>query len=154
MIVYRIAHVKYIDDREGIGAKLFGGRWNEINSSCLYTSQHISLAFLEKFVHAKAREEMTDMVLIELELPDEKEIILNVDDKKLTKNWQDDIHYTQWIGSQFLEDLSILAFSVPSVLVPFERNYIINTRSSFYKEVRFKRTFNLVTDLRFLSKLL
>lgn len=154
MIVYRIAHVKYIDDKEGIGAKLFGGRWNEINTPCLYTSQHVSLAFLEKFVHAKAKEQMTDMILLEIELPDESEIILNVDDKKLTQNWEEDIHYTQWIGSQFLEDHSILAFSVPSVLVPFERNYVINTRSSFFKEVNFKRRFNLAADLRFLNKLL
>ena len=53
MIVYRLAAKQYIDDRTGTGAKLFGGRWNPVGLACIYASEYISLALLEKFVHAE-----------------------------------------------------------------------------------------------------
>lgn len=151
MIVYRLADQRFIDDREGIGAKLFGGRWNAVNDACIYTSEHVSLAFLEKFVHAGAKEDMNNLALLEIEIPDETTILLKVDDKKLNERWANDSNYTQWIGSQILEDSTILAFSVPSILVPNERNYIINPKSIHYKQVKFKKYKDFETDYRILD---
>lgn len=154
MIVYRIAAQQYIDDRDGIGAKLFGGRWNYINTPCIYTSEHISLALLEKFVHANASENMTNIALLKIELPDDEELILNVDLTKLKTDWVKDIDYTQWLGQQILDDYSVLAFSVPSAIIPEERNIIINTSSKYYKYAKFLDKQDFSTDYRLLNKLL
>lgn len=154
MILYRLADKKYIEDLEGVGAKLFGGRWNEVNTPCIYTSEHLSLAFLEKFVHAKAKENMLNIALLTLEIPQIKDVILTIDDKKLNKNWMNDVAYSQWIGSQILEDLSILGFSVPSVLIPSERNYILNPKSIHFGELKFTNVVDFKTDFRFLNQLL
>ena len=151
MMLYRLADQRFIDDREGIGAKLFGGRWNAINDACIYASEHVSLAFLEKFVHAGAKEDMSNLALLEIEIPDDAAILLQVDDKKLNDRWINDAKYTQWIGSQILEDSTILAFSVPSILVPNERNYIINPKSIHYQQVKFKKHLNFKTDYRILN---
>lgn len=151
MMVFRLAHQQYIDDREGTGARLFGGRWNKVNEACIYASEHVSLAFLEKFVHARAKEDMMEIALLEIELPNEDEWILHVDADKLDENWRNDVTYTQWIGEQILSDLSILAFSVPSVLVPQERNYILNPKSVYFKQVKYKHVTNFSADYRLLS---
>lgn len=152
MILYRLADTKYVEDLEGMGAKLFGGRWNEVNTACIYTSEHLSLAFLEKYVHAKAKENMLNMALMTIEIPIEKDLITRVDEHKLAKNWMDDPSYTQWLGSQILQDSSVLAFSVPSVLIPSERNYVLNPQSIHFKQLRFKNV-NFKTDYRFLNML-
>ena len=152
MIVYRIAHKHYIDDRDGMGAKLFGGRWNAINLPCIYTSIHISLALLEKFIHAKVAENMQNISLLKIELPEDQ--IFNIDKNKLKSSWIDDVEYTQWLGAQILEDHSILAFSVPSAIVPEERNVIINPLSANFKSVKFLEITDFDTDYRLLGKLL
>lgn len=153
MIVYRLADKKYIDDREGLGAKLFGGRWNSVNHPCLYASQYMSLALLEKFVHAKFKENMANIAVLEIELLDE-ESIFKVDETKLQKDWANNIPYTQWIGEQIFDDLSVVAFSVPSVLIPSERNYIINPRSTGFKNVKFNKITDFSTDYRLLNALI
>ncbi len=154
MIVYRLADKQYIEDREGTGAKLFGGRWNEINCPCIYASEHISLAFLEKFVHARAKENMLNIALLEIEIPDEEGIFLHVDTNKLETNWKNNLAYTQWIGEQILDDVSIVAFSVPSVLIPNECNYILNPRSVHFNKVKYKKITDFSTDYRLLNSLL
>ena len=151
MIVYRLADQRFIEDREGIGAKLFGGRWNAVNDACIYTSEHVSLAFLEKFVHAAAKEDMSNLALLAIEIPDHTDNLLRVDEVKLKQNWENEIAYTQWIGGQILADLSILAFSVPSLLIPIERNYVINPKATQFKQIKFKKIVNFATDYRILN---
>ncbi len=151
MMVYRLADQRFIDDREGIGAKLFGGRWNAVNDACLYSSEHISLAILEKFVHAAAKEDMSNLALLAIDIPDDADNLLHVDEVKLNQNWKNEIVYTQWIGGQILADLSILAFSVPSLLVPTERNYVINPKALQFKKLKFKKIANFTTDYRILN---
>lgn len=154
MKVYRLASRSYIDDREGIGAKLFGGRWNPPKVPCIYTSQHISLALLEKYVHAQGMEQMQDLALLEAEIPEEKECFFEVDLEKLKPSWASDIEYTQWLGEQLLNDRSIVAFSVPSVLIPEERNVILNPMAASFFEVNFRRIIDFATDYRLLAKLM
>lgn len=154
MRLYRLCDKKYVDDLTGLGAKLFGGRWNELNTACIYTSEYLSLAFLEKYVHANAKENMLNIAVVEIEIPDEEEILLQVDDSKLNSKWMADIAYSQWLGSQILEDVSILAFSVPSVLIPQERNVIINPNSVHINKLTVKSVGDFKTDYRFLHRLL
>ncbi|WP_443937654.1 RES family NAD+ phosphorylase [Pedobacter sp. MW01-1-1] len=154
MIVYRLAAMQYINDKDGIGAKLFGGRWNEVNTPCIYTSEHISLALLEKFVHAKATNSLENIGLLKITVPDNPEIVLSVDKDKLDDNWSSDIHYTQWIGEQLLNDSTILAFHAPSVIIPQERNIVLNPRSKFFNQLIFSEIIDFKADFRLLNKLL
>lgn len=152
MIVYRVAHKDYINDLEGTGARLFGGRWNCINTPCIYTSEHISLAVLEKLVHAKVPENMQQIALLKIELPKDDRLF-HINAEKLNASWTQDVNYTQWLGGQLLEDSSILAFTVPSVIIPEERNIIINPLSTHIKQVKFKEIKDFTADYRLLGKL-
>lgn len=154
MTVYRLAAKKYIDDRSGIGAKLYGGRWNPVGQSCIYTSTHLSLALLEKYVHAQTRENMERIALLRIEIPDDKGLIFHMDETKFKTSWIKDIAYTQWLGRQILNDPSILAFTVPSAIIPSERNVIINPLSKDFSRIKFSAPADFITDFRLLSKLL
>ncbi|RYG05969.1 MAG: RES domain-containing protein [Chitinophagaceae bacterium] len=154
MRLYRLCDKKYAEDLSGLGAKLFGGRWNEVDTACIYTSQHLSLAFLEKFVHANAKENMMNIALLEFEIPDDENIIFNVDQDKLDVKWMNDVAYTQWLGSQILSDDSILAFSMPSALIPQERNYVLNPNSNHFDKLKIVQIADFKTDYRLLSKLI
>ena len=154
MIVYRLAAREYIDDKTGTGARVFGGRWNPQGLCCIYTSGQISLALLEKYVHAQSKENMQRISLLKIEIPDESSLIFHTDEALLKSDWENDISYSQWIGEQILHDLSIIAFSVPSAIIPSERNVIINPLASKFNRVKFLPAVDFVTDFRLLSKLM
>lgn len=145
MTVYRLAYQHYIADRTGVGARLYGGRWNPKGVSCLYTSVHISLALLEKFVHARGKEDMTGLMLLSIEIPDDSDLVYHVDESCMVDGWEKNFYYSQWLGKQLLEEKGFVAFSVPSAIVPAEHNVIINPLAVRFNEVKFARptTFNI-----------
>jgi RES domain-containing protein len=104
MIAYRLAARAYADDFSGTGAKLFGGRWNPVGYPCIYASSNLSLALLEKYVHAEFRENMERLSLLRINIPDDDSLVFHIDDLLMKKDWARDISYSQWIG-----DLRLLA---------------------------------------------
>ena len=154
MIVYRLAAREYIGDKTGTGARLFGGRWNPQGLGCIYASEQISLALLEKYVHGQSKENMQRISLLKIDIPDEKGLIFHTDEMLLKKDWANDISYSQWIGEQILHDLSVTAFTVPSAIIPSERNVIINPLANEFHLVKIFPAVDFVTDFRLLSKLM
>lgn len=136
MIVYRLSKKVYVEDLSGLGSRLFGGRWNPKGVSCVYASTSVSLALLERFVHAQGTEDMNDLMLLRIELPDEKELIYHMDETKFKNGWQFDFDYSQWLGQQVLRERSILGFSVPSAIVACERNVIVNPMSLAMSKIK------------------
>jgi len=154
MTVYRLAAKEYINDLSGTGARLYGGRWNPVGSPGIYTSEHISLALVEKYVHAKSKENMERIALVRIEIDENKVPVFHAEEKLLKKMWYEDILYSQWIGEQILSDLSIAAFSVPSAIIPTERNIILNPAAEKFHLIKFSEPADFITDFRLLSKLL
>lgn len=136
--VYRFTHPKYNQDLSGNGAKLFGGRWNEIGIPALYTSFTISLALVELFVHKNSFEEIAINELLEITIDDE--IAATIDYKKLKKNWKTDEEYCQFMGTQFLKYENKIALQVPSAIIEEENNLVLNPLAKdFLKKVKIKK---------------
>src|SRR5690606_21677063 len=133
MTVYRLAYHQHIADRTGIGARLYGGRWNPKGVACLYTSTHISLALWEKFVHARGVEDMNGLMLLSIEIPDNEDLVYHVDESRMVAGWAKNFDYSQWLGRQVLDEETFVAFSVPSAIVTTERNVIINPHATRFK---------------------
>jgi RES domain-containing protein len=135
MILFRFAHKKYSNDISGEGARLRGGRWNARGIPALYTSEFISLGLLEVLVNANTIEELQQVRLMEIELPDNatKEIFTP---KQLKKNWQFDFDYTQWLGSALLRENNALMIKCPSAIIDREHNFIINPLHKDFKKVK------------------
>ena len=70
MIAYRIAFQKYIKDLSGTGSEIFGGRWNPIGTSVLYTSQTVGTSAMEFLVNLDSKLTNLKIALVVIELPD------------------------------------------------------------------------------------
>lgn len=132
MIVYRVANVKYKDDTlTGIGAEKVGGRWNQVGTRAVYCSENISLALLEYYIHSENIANLPKKILVtKIEFPDE--FIINTLDK-LPERWNQYPYSskTTEIFSKLAKSRDFFALKVPSTIVPFENNIILNP---LYKE--------------------
>ena len=122
---------------DGEGARLAGGRWNRAGTAVVYTSEALSLAALELLVHGDPGLLPADLVAIAAELP-EGIAPERVDSGSLPKNWR---RYPApdalgQIGTDWARRLSSVALSVPSVLVPRERNVLLNPAHADFRAIR------------------
>jgi RES domain-containing protein len=152
MTVFRISHQSFITDLEGIGARKYGGRWNPPGIACLYCSEHLSLAVLEKFVHAQGKDDMTNLATLSLKIPAAAKLY-RVNIAKLDPNWATNIAYTQWLGKQILEDMSYAGFVVPSIIIPSEMNIILNPASASFKKISASSPSEFSVDPRLVAQL-
>jgi RES domain-containing protein len=138
MELYRISQEIFADDLSGNGARLFGGRWNSEGLFAVYTSSSRSLALLEILAHTPAKMlEAKNYILIKLVIPDSvKPVEISLED--LSSGWDapDTRPITKKLGDKFLRSKTGLLLSVPSVLIPEEKNIILNPLHGDMKKVR------------------
>ena len=134
--VWRIARRRHSLDRLGIGAREDGGRWNLPGTAVIYAGGTIAIAALEKFVHV-AGIVPPDLVLVRIELPSGYSAQApSVAD--LPKDW--DLlppgRGSMDFGTQWARENRSLVLYVPSVLVPEERNAVLNPRHAEFSGVK------------------
>lgn len=117
------------DDLSGMGAKLTGGRWNDVGVPLLYTSTSRALACLETVVHLGAMGLPLNRYLVEIVVPDEIWAAARIETPaSLPVGWdagpagQTSIA----LGSAWARSKSSLLLVVPSVIVPEESNVLVN----------------------------
>jgi RES domain-containing protein len=126
MLVYRIGKAQYCNDLSGLGAKLYGGRWNRIGIPCVYTSQSRSLALLEYSVNIGFEFIKHKLCFTIIEIQDY--LIEAISQDSLPNNWKaiPASSSTKTLGSDKLIQTSSTIIKVPSVIIPNEFNFIIN----------------------------
>ena len=130
MVVYRISSSTYADDLSGVGAGLYGGRWNPIGMNVVYTSGSISLASLEYLVHNFHILNTKNVALVKIEIEDDLPIY-ELDEDDLPFDWQEKTYTpqsTQNIGRDVFESNKHYLLKVPSAIVPNEYNVLLNPR--------------------------
>lgn len=146
MILYRITRACYAD-LSGAGAKFRHGRWHGAGQPVLYTAATVALAAVEYAVHTGERP--LDAVLLELEVPDSE--IETIEDRlggPLPGNWAFVEKHTRDLGRVWLESLSSIGLSVPSVVIPTERNVLLNPLHTEFRLVRERRRLPFFFDHR------
>lgn len=118
------------EDTAGKGAEITGGRWNRKGSPVVYTSQSIALACLETVVHLGSNGLPLNRYLVEITVPQaawDARIDL---DPAAHVGWDaiPEGKVSLDAGEAWLTTRSALLFTVPSVVVPEERNVLINPR--------------------------
>lgn len=101
----------------GEGARLWGGRWNSPGRPVVYLAEHPALAVLEVRVHLDLPLELlpSDYVLVRVRLPDEPPDALAEPPSEPAK-----------AGDAWLHAGETSVLLVPSALVPFARNLLLN----------------------------
>jgi len=110
----------------GEGARLFGGRWNHPGTRMVYLGGSLALAALETFVHIERAEMSIKFAAIRVEIA--TELIHALKETDLPKDWrqQPPPQSTKTLGSHWAEHRESAVLEVPSVVVPAEKNYLLN----------------------------
>jgi RES domain-containing protein len=126
MIVYRLSRTKYANDLSGEGARLFGGRWNNRLTACIYTSQNRALAVLEYTVNITADDIPRALSMVTLHIPDDK--MIEITEPMLPGNWKEAPApaSAKDFGTRILKAMRYPVIKVPSVIIPQEFNFILN----------------------------
>jgi RES domain-containing protein len=126
MLVWRIAGVAYAAF-DGEGARRYGSRWTRKGLPAVFASATLSLAALERFVHTDPDLEPIDLVAIPMEIG-ASIAIEAVEAGDLPQDWR---AYPappslSIIGERWLRAAHTAVLSVPSAVIPHERNFIVN----------------------------
>ncbi len=121
---------------DGEGARLYGGRWNHPGIPLVYTSSSLSLAALELFVHVDMDLLPEDLVSVRAEIPAEIGVSA-LEERELPEDWRElpPPEVLQGLGAAWVERGETAALSVPSAVIPEERNYLLNPAHPRYGEI-------------------
>lgn len=130
--ITRAAHAAF----DGEGARRFGSRWTPRGYPAVFASATLSLAALERFVHLPPDLDAADLVAVGVDVPPAI-AIETLELGALPEHWRTypAPPVLASIGERWLRDSRSAVLSVPSAIVPQERNYILDPAHSDF--VRF-----------------
>lgn len=145
MRLWRLTRPDFLPGLDGEGAKLWGGTWNNPGIPMVYLSSSLALSALEVLVNLppnqRRRGDLPTLVAIAVEIdPD------TIVDPGLSA--RQEVEESRHYGDTWLRSASSLAMSVPSRVIPLERNVLLNPRHPSMAEVRVTLTEPFVFDDR------
>jgi RES domain-containing protein len=132
MEVFRICSEEFSDKLTTSGKS---ARWNKDNQFVLYTSQSRSLATLESIVHKSAITSALKYKTMVISIKENERLYTRISLKDMPSKWRSIESYSllQDIGSDWYVNNKSLILQIPSVVIPQEFNYIINTNHLDFK---------------------
>ncbi|HNM31163.1 MAG TPA: RES family NAD+ phosphorylase [Chitinophagales bacterium] len=145
MLIYRIVLERYAS----LYASGVEGRWNSAGAKVLYAASSRALACLENVVHRSGEGLNDNFKTLVIEIPS-TERIEKITQKDLPKDWQqfNREHFCRLIGDDWYYRQESMILQVPSVIIPNEVNYLINTQHKNFKKVKLKSIEPFIFDTR------
>ena len=143
MRVVRVTKRKHLD-LSGIGASITGSRWNSVGKQMVYTGSCGALAVLEYLTHVPTGVLPASLMLMQIEIPDTLKIEVVPDVPG------DPTAFTR-IGDDWLDSNSTAVLQVPSVLVPRQKNYLLNPNHKLFGAISVVESNPFAFDSRLLS---
>ncbi len=127
MVVFNIRREKYANELLASG---LSNRWNKEEEFVIYTGGSIALATLELVAHRSGINVALPYKLLRINIEASESDITVIPLDALPRHWKSIACYPQLqeIGSEWYRTLRSLVLRVPSSLVQWEHNYLINTR--------------------------
>ncbi len=148
MEVFRISMAEHAG---GLFASGSPNRWNKRGQFVIYAGSSRALSTLELIVHQAYIIPTAKYKVMVISIPEDKRFIREIRLNELPRDWRTMAAYPflQEIGSAWYESRKTLMLKVPSVIIPNESNYIINTRHpDFQQKVHLEKTENFFWDKR------
>lgn len=148
---WRIVKERHADTAfSGEGAARYGGRWNSRGVPVVYASSSRALALLECLVHLNPPV-LFRYVAIPAEFPDA--IVERLDVSGLPPEWRAEPpgRASQAAGDAWVREARSAVWSVPSVLVPGESNFLLNPAHPDFRRVTLGAPEPLSFDPRLLT---
>jgi RES domain-containing protein len=138
-LVWRLALPPFATDLSGDGNAMTGARWNSPGRGVIYTSFNLSLCVLESFAHLAAilRIDPPEMTAVRIQIPDEASR-LDIDRADLSADLGggEAQERCRKLGDAWLAAQQHLLCTMPSIIVPQERNAMVNPAHRLMAEVR------------------
>lgn len=154
MEVFRICRQEYANALTASGG---ANRWNTKGQIVIYTGSSRSLASLELIVHkASIVPAMVYKVMVIL-IADDDYLFKQIQSKDLPADWRTMAAYAhlQRLGSDWYTSQETLVLKVPSAVIPYEYNYIINAdHPEFSSKVQLVRAEDYFWDSSYFKKLI
>ncbi|AHG62506.1 RES family NAD+ phosphorylase [Advenella mimigardefordensis] len=149
MQAWRVAKAKRATDLSGHGAAIEGGRWNDIDVPAVYMGMSPAICALETFVHTSARPN-TPLKITCFELPNDPSLYLEVKSQMLPIGWASmpADRASMSFGTKWLKCGSQLGLIVPSVVLPLERNIVLNPLHPAIASVQVLKVYDFAYDER------
>ncbi len=128
-------------------------RWNLRGQNVVYTASSRSLATLELMVHRSAIIPATTYKVMVISITDIDSLMSEIRISDLPENWRTVSAYAtlQQIGYDWYSQQKTLLLKVPSAVISYEYNYVINTEHpDFIENVQLKRIEDFFWDKRLL----
>lgn len=125
MQAWRIAKKQFALDRQGIGARISGGRWNSPGVAVIYAGMTPEIAAMEKLVHT-GDILPADLLLVRMVLSDNPGLYLHHDE--LPQGWDalPGSSSAVEMGDEFVSFGVYLGMIVPSAVIPEAENIVLN----------------------------
>jgi RES domain-containing protein len=123
----RCWRISEFPDLSGRGTLDTPGRWNFTNRRMVYLADHPASALLEVLVHMEVdSEDLPETCqLLGVDVTDEV-VSETVDENSLPSDWRSRHNVTRSLGSQWLAGRRTALLRVPSAIVPFAWNWLLN----------------------------
>lgn len=148
----RLWRISDFADISGEGGLLASGRWHSRGHRVVYLSDHPASALLEVLVHLEVDVEdfPASYQLLAVDVPDDlASESIAVDD--LPADWRGGVDATRPLGDRWLDAGRTALLQVPSAIVPFASNWLINPRHAGAAKARIAHTIRAPFDLRLLG---
>lgn len=147
MIVYRITTVKWATQLNGSG---YPARWNPRHVRVIYTAGSIALACLENLAHRSGEGLNANFRLVAINIPEQT----SSDSYSLTdlpEGWHTVHGYAicQKIGAEWIQNNETCILSVPSSIIPYETNVLINPNHPDFHQISIQSIRQFSFDERF-----
>ena len=150
MEVFRISKEVYSRTLSSSGS---ANRWNTKSQQVIYAGSSRSLSSLELVVHRGSIQPSALYKMMVISIADEDYLIKQIQSKDLPANWRSLGGYAalQQMGSSWYSRQESLVLKVPSAIIVYEYNYVINTEHpEFSRSVQLVRTEDYFWDSRLL----
>jgi RES domain-containing protein len=139
------------DDMTGTGAKITGGRWNDMGVAMVYCSESRALACLETVVHLNAGGLPFNRYLVEIAVPDDVwNAAETAEEPMLPVGWDAEpagLESSSY-GAAWVAGARSALLLVPSVIVPEERNGLVNPAHPDAGRIRARKIRKWIYDPR------
>jgi len=134
--LWRLTHERYADTAfSGNGARRHGGRFNSPGTPVVYTAESLALALVEAMTGLERYDQLRRYVFFRAEIPGT--LVSEVSEDDLPDGW--DRHPpaspSQRVGDRWVANGESVALKVPSVVVPYSHNHLLNPAHSSFDEV-------------------
>ncbi|WP_120295026.1 RES family NAD+ phosphorylase [Paraburkholderia sp. BL23I1N1] len=152
MVLWRISNYA---DLKGLGGLRAPARWHFAGQPVVYLAEHPAGALLETLVHQEigSTADLPDTYQLLRVQVDDGVTISEMAEATCPPDWRDDQAWTQAAGTEWLTHATSALLKVPSAVMPFAFNYILNPAHEDAARIEISMAIDVRQDPRILRLL-